>query len=392
MTHICAACNQTFDRQSRLFAHIPKDKDCALNIKNVLLLTDNGQRKVLLGIYEQYFELTSRKYNENAYRKVRKILMSVHATEDKQIAVIQDRRVAAQEAEKESREDYIRRLEDDIKNMKDEIASKDQELIERERQNNRADKYKRELDACMAREPRMGDLLRRLNVFTGKTYKYKLLVEHLAPWSLPPSTCISDADFIGICKKYIDTPKALIMDFTYNMFKNANVNQLVYVHNEREQKLYILTRPDDADVHIDYIPTMVSPLHMDTIVQFILKEIRIHTTNLQVRLAAKWNKHMPPEHLLCHKIPSDSTPERVTQLEKDQIIMWKYIHLYEYCKQDFITEHTREGTKVEAAELRKTLKSTDQAVKYVVKALYKLNRDHEIKQRAIDDELIACHV
>lgn len=398
--HTCTACNQKFDRITRLFAHIPKDKDCALHTANILLLTDNGQRGILLDIHTQYFEYTSRKYDENAFRKVRKILLAVYATEEKRLRDIQDAETAAQDALKTAQEsemaktrEYIQGLEADAQDMKDIIASQRQELIELERQRNRARKCEAELKEATAKEPKMGDLLRRLYAYTNKGYKYKLQADHLAPWYMPPCSCVSEGEFADIHKKYIDKPDDLITEFTYKMFANANENQLIYVQNERDQKLYILTRPDDADIHIDYTETIVSPALLDTIVQHVLREIREHLGRIQARIVYNWDPHMRADQLVNYRIPLRKyTPDNEKRLEKDKIIMFKCDKMFTYCKQDFITEHKRDGTKVEAAEIRKTLRTSNQAVAYVVKGLYRLNRAHEVKQRAVDEELIAYHV
>jgi len=155
MDYLCAACKKQFDRMSRLFNHIPKDKDCALNTGNILLLSDKDQRSVLLDIHAKYFEFTSRKYDMHAYRQVRKILIDVKTTEETRLAALQDAHQQAQEQKTKETTEYIEKLESEVLVMKNYIETLESEAVS----------IKQELVVCSHQRACyfMGFLFARLN-------------------------------------------------------------------------------------------------------------------------------------------------------------------------------------------------------------------------------------
>jgi len=391
--YVCEECKQTFIKPTTLIAHIQRKSECALNVFNIRYLSANNHTSVLLGIHQKYYDMTGRNVSESrALRETRKTLNAVYTAEQRRIDEEHNTAqgsITALQARLEALEQQrikdcaqIEILQGEKRAMSYIVEEQETIIENRERLlHSEIEKTALATQRCI----NAMNLLTRINNSMAKPYVYKLKCADLATFKLPSSTCISEATFRNIYKKSV-APEHIISNFTYQLFKVASDVPMIHVKNVRERILFIMTQPSLASN--DRVPEQVDNELVDTIVQFILKEIREHTVKYQAMIAAAWNVDIP-DHLLTYKLPmSKYTPENEKKLEADRIDIRLLNQVFDYCKGMYVTQHKNPGTQVEAAEIKKTIKSPERVLQIVIASLYRLNMTYVNNIRLSDSKLL----
>lgn len=378
--HVCYQCGNTFNRKQRLIDHIPRSSDCGLDINNVKNLFSNENISTIMEIHSKYFTMTSRSFDENKYREVRKLLKEIHATETARLLAVKEEEEKERIRVYETAQAVIVSQQDLLDLKEKEIAALKAHISEQQQQTKTSLKYKRKFEAQLEAENDIADLLSRIHTKCGKTYEFKLSATELAPFSMPNSNGVSDAEFEKIFNVPDTTPDNIIDQYTYMLFQNANERQLVYIQNYREQNVWIMSGNNMQ-------PKQVDKIFLRRIVNYVLREIREHIAKYKGRIALRWSAELP-DNILTEPVVIRNVNDR-HQLSRDQQTMRLLNILYEHTQFMYIKDHVRSGTKAEKAEINKTVKSSHTCVVALIDTLYRLNKAFTKQKRISDAAILA---